>query len=357
MIQPISSSSNGRVRGTLLATVVLLVSTATTPGGSAVNGNSYDVGRVSEPRLFAEGVISTEDDELGGTFSPDGSEFYFVKVIQYTSFPRLGLICVSRYRHGQWTEPEVVSFSGRDLDFPPKVSPDGQTMYFSSSRPAPGKTARVLRIWAVDRIGDGWGEPRVLPAPINAPDNSWNWAPSVTRNGTLYFTSNREGGKSHIYRSRYINGSYAEPEKLGPEINSEFNESDPYISPDEKILIFSSSGNDLGDQDRAETLKGGGVLYARADLYVSTNRNGKWSAAHHLGHSINSVADEGSPSLTPDGKYLFFASERSAFTVPTAHKLDYDEIEQMLHSTLNGHGNIYFISSEALDLEDARVRQ
>ena len=37
-------------------------------------------GKVSEPRLFAEGIISTVDDEIGGSFSPDGSDFYFTKL-------------------------------------------------------------------------------------------------------------------------------------------------------------------------------------------------------------------------------------------------------------------------------------
>jgi hypothetical protein len=279
-----------------------------------------------------------------------------VKLNQYTTSPRLGLICVSRFRNGQWTKPEVVPFSGRDLDFLPKLSPDGKTMYFSSSRPAPGKTAPVARIWSVERTSDGWHEPHVLPAPINAEDSS-SWGPSVTSDGALYFASTRDGRGAHIYRSRFVNRSYAEPEKLGPEINSEFNESDPYVSPDEKILIFSSSGKGLGDFDRAETLKGGGVLYGRADLYISANRNGRWLPARHLGHGINSVAKEGSPSLTPDGKYLFFASERSPFTVPTSHRLNYDEIEEMLHSTLNGHGNIFFISRDALEAEELGVRR
>jgi Tol biopolymer transport system component len=340
----------------LVAGVLVLFTFIVQYGESNTNKAPYNVGRVTEPQLFAEGIVSTEDDEVGGTFTPDGSEFYFVKLNPYTTFPHLGMICVSRFRGGRWTVPEVVPFSGRNLDFPPKISPDGKTMYFSSSRPAPGKTARVLRIWAVARAWDEWGEPRVLPAPINAED-SWNWAPSVTNDGTLYFASNRDGQKAHIFRSRLVNESYVQPERLGPEINSEFNESDPYISPDEKTLIFSSFGNDLGDADRAETLKGGGVLYARADLYISTNREGKWLPARHLRHSINSVADEGSPSLTADGKYLFFTSERSPFTVPTARRFNYDEIEAILHSTLNGHGNIFFISSEALDTDETGGRK
>jgi Tol biopolymer transport system component len=357
MIRPRLSRRNSGQRSiafaVLGALIFFLAAKCGQPKGSKA---PYDVGRVLAPRIFAENIVSTEDDEAGGTFTPDGSEFYFVKFNQYTSFPQLGLICVSHFRNGRWTQPQVFPFSGKNLDFPPKISPDGKTMYFSSSRPAPGTTAWALRIWAVDRLAAGWGEPRLLPPPINT-SNSLDLAPSVTRDGTLYFVSNRKDQKSHIYRSRYVNGTYSEPEELGPEINSEFNEGDPYISPDEKILIFSSSGNGLGESDRTETLKGGGVLYARADLYISTNQGGKWSSARHLGHDINSVADEGSPSLTPDGKYLFFSSERSAFTVPTAHRLSYDEIETMLHSTLNGHGNIFFVSREALDLQEVGGRQ
>jgi Tol biopolymer transport system component len=315
---------------------------------------SYDVGFVAKPRLFAEGVVSTEDDEVGGVFSPDGTEFYFSKLIPYTSFPRLGLLCVSRFKEGRWGEPLVLPFSGRYLDFLPQFSPDGRTLYFSSSRPLPGSQARGLRIFRVARTTEGWGEPEALPPPVNV-DGSWNWGSSVTRDGTLYFASTREGGQSHIYRSRSVKGAYAEAEKLGPEINSAYNERDPYVSPDERILIFASAGNDLGgDQDRPETLKGSGVLYARADLYVSTGETGQWSQARHLQHGINSVADEGAPSLTPDGKYLFFTSERSPFALPASRRLRASEIERMLHSTLNGHGNIFFVSRGALDLPGER---
>jgi len=311
----------------------------------------YSAGHVAAPRLFAEGVISTEDDELNGSFSPDGSEFFFAKVNLTTTFPRLGILCISRFRNGHWTEPEILPFSGGSyLDLSPRLAPDGRTVFFSSTRPVPGLAARALHIWSVQRTPAGWDDPHPLPAPINKPDNNWHWSPSVTRDGTLYFASTRDAGQPHIFRSRLVNGAYTEPEKLGPEINSPFNESDPFISPDENILVFASAGNGPpGGEDRPETIKGGGVQYARCDLYVSFRQNGKWSPAKHLEHGINTFADEGSPSITPDGQYLFFSSERSPFTVPAAHRLGYEEIERMLHSTLNGHGNIFYISVDALD--------
>jgi Tol biopolymer transport system component len=349
---------NRRLRAWQLVTVALVVVIcgAFSNAESQTEAVNNHLGSALHPRLFLEGTVSTMDDETGGTFSPDGREFYFVKVAPYTTFPRLGLICVTRFRDGRWSEPEVVPFSGRYLDFPPKISPDGKTMFFSSSRPAPGKSGHLIRIWSSSRTDKGWGEPVALPPPIND-EKSWNLSPSVTSEGTLYFASTRDGEHMHIFRARLVKGVYQEPEKLGAEINSEFNESDPFVSPDEKLLVFAASASDIGTTDRKETLKGGGVLYARGDLYISARDSGDWSIARHLDAGINSTADESTPSLTPDGRYLFFSSERSPFTVPTAHRLRNDEIEKMLHSTLNGHGNIYYISREMLHVGETGSAQ
>src|SRR3954447_14090801 len=58
--------------------------------------------KVTAPRIFAEGVISTPEDEIGGTFSPDGMEFYFSRLVSYTTFPRISVMCVSYFRDEHW---------------------------------------------------------------------------------------------------------------------------------------------------------------------------------------------------------------------------------------------------------------
>lgn len=311
----------------------------------------YQVDRkVSKPEIFGEGTISTVDDEMGGAFSPDGTEFYFSKFVPYTTAPRLALMCVSRFRAGRWSTPEALPFSGKYLDYPPKFDPTGKRMLFASSRPLPDGTRGAIRIWEVERNDLGWGEPRPLPPPINLPRSTWNADPSLTADGTLYFSSDRGNSASlHIYRSHLTNGKYTEPEKLGPEINSEFNDYQPYVSPDEKILVFSSvAAGEPPYRHRPEEMTGGGKPYPRGDLYVSYNDSGKWTVARHLEHNINTVAEEEFPFLTPDGRYLFFSSERSPFTVPVAKRLDYRQLERNLHSVLNGHGNVFFIDATAL---------
>ena len=311
-----------------------------------------DVGSAA-PALFAEGTISTEDDEANGSFSADGTEYYFTKFNPYTTLPRWGVICVSRLAGGRWSEPEIVSFSGRYFDESPRVAPDGRRMYFTSSRPAPGSSAHVLRIWTVEATPAGWAEPRPLPAPVNAVGQDSNFSASATRDGTLYFASTRDGsGRTHIYRARPNGDGYAEPEKLGSAVNSQVSETDPFVSPDESLLFFVSQGDGPPtDKDRPETIKGGGVVYPRGDLYASVRRDGAWSPARHLEHGVNTFADETSPSLTPDGKLLFFSSERSPFTVPPSHRLEAAEITRMQHTTLNGHGNVYSIPVDVLGLD------
>ncbi|HEV3086792.1 MAG TPA: hypothetical protein VGX96_06155 [Candidatus Elarobacter sp.] len=313
----------------------------------------YDVAvAVPAPQIFGEGTISTVDDESGGAFSPDGTDFYFAVSGPYTLAPRLGIICVSHFAGGRWQRPEAVSFSGQSLDFPPHLSPDGERMYFASTRRSPSSSARGIRIWVSRKTPAGWGDPEPLPAPVNA-EGSWNADPSVTSSGTLYFSSNRGDalGHFHIYRAEKHGETYAEPVKLGNEINSDFNDLQPFVTPDEKIMVFASSGTyDSVPGKRPEELIAGGTPYPREDLYVSENRNGVWSKARHLENGINTFAAENYPSISPDGRYLFFSSERSMFDVPTPHRIGSDEFERAVRSTLNGRGNMYFVDVAALGL-------
>jgi Tol biopolymer transport system component len=123
--------------------------------------------------------------------------------------------------------------------------------------------------------------------------------PSVTKDGTLYFFSRRDGGLGHgdIYRSTLSNGEYTQVENLGKPINTEYHEVDPYIAQDESYIIFCSD-------------KPGG--FGKADFYISFRRDeGLWTEAVHMGGKVNSPQAEYIPYVTPDGKYFFFTSNKS----------------------------------------------
>src|SRR5687767_10158919 len=98
-------------------------------------------------------------------------------------------------------------------------------------------------------------------------------------NGNLYVGTIRPGGKggNDLYVARWANGRYVEPETLGDSINTAAGEFEPWISPDERYLIFSAVGRPDG---------AGGF-----DLYYSERRDGVWQGARPL-TTINSTKGE-----------------------------------------------------------------
>ena len=293
------------------------------------------------PEIFAPGIISTDLDESCGFFSPDGQSFYFVRRGAYTTSPPTSIICFSDFRDGKWSHPEVASFSGLYLDGSPYFSPDGKRLYFGSKRPTQSSpNGRDWNIWFVERTDAPWSEPKEIGSPVNTPKNDTN--PAVAADGTIYFASDRDSqpGYLHIYRARLLSDHYEQPEKLGPEINGGDAEINPYISPDQKFLIFASY--------RKDALASGGNLYERADLYISENRDGHWTQARHLENGINTSASEGSPTIS--GKWFYFTSERSPFEVPMKQRLTTAAWQDGKHGIDNGVGNIYRVPVEALEL-------
>jgi hypothetical protein len=91
------------------------------------------------PVIFARNIISTEADEFGATFTPDGKTCYFTIKSPSTIVSNIFVICVSHFKNGRWSMPEIASFSGRYQDFNPCISPDGSQLFFISNRPVDGK--------------------------------------------------------------------------------------------------------------------------------------------------------------------------------------------------------------------------
>jgi hypothetical protein len=240
-------------------------------------------------------------------------------------------IVSSRLENGRWTEPEVAPFSGQHSDADLAVAPDGKRLVFISRRPVPGLVARgrpAPHIWYVDRAGEGWSEPRNAAA-LNA--EAGEYYPSVAADGTLYFASARPGGsgRADLYRSRLVNGEYAAPENLGPPLNSEFNEGDTVVAPDQSFAIVTITG-------RPDDTGGG-------DLYIAERKDGAWTRPRPLPAPVNSPAVEFCPSLSPDGRTLFFTSTRGFGTEPLDRPLDYRALTARLRGVMNGLGNVYHV--------------
>jgi hypothetical protein len=82
---------------------------------------------------------------------------------------------------------------------------------------------------------------------------------------------------------------------------------------------------------------------------VSFNKDGKWSEAENLGQPVNSSAREYTPLVTPDGRFLFYTSERSFADAPLDTTFTAEELQTRLRQPGNGLGDIYFIELSTLD--------
>ena len=249
-----------------------------------------------DPEIFAPGIVSTGLATRDIAMTPDGRELYFAVTLGDRT-----MIMETHQKDGVWTEPAVAPFSGRHLDIEPAISPDGQRFFFLSTRPQAGQEEKpgwvYQDIWMMDRQDDGWGEPSNLGPPVNS--DAPEYFPSVTEDGTLYFTRERGDGVSETWRSRFVDGVYTEPEKLGPEVNCGSNRFNVSIARDESFAIVPSVG-------REDNL--GGVDY----YVVFRSDDDTWSEPINMGPTINQPRGrEWSASLSPDGKYLFFMSSRS----------------------------------------------
>ncbi|MFD0749760.1 OmpA family protein [Mucilaginibacter calamicampi] len=175
------------------------------------------------------------------------------------------------------------------------ISPDGKYLFFTGCNRPDGMGR--CDIYIVQKRGDDWDRPFNLGSPLNT--SGWESQPSISSDGgTLYFVSNRPGGYGgyDIWKSKLGAKGWGTPENLGPTVNTPYNEQSPFIHPDDSTLYFCSDGwPGMGGQD----------------LFVSRlNKDGKWQTPDNLGYPINSNGNETGLTLTANGDYAFFSSNK-----------------------------------------------
>lgn len=145
----------------------------------------------------------------------------------------------------------------------------------------------------------GWSEQENLGNNINT--EFWESSPSLSPDKrSLYFSSNRPGGyggKDLYVSYRQPNGRWSAAQNMGPSINTVGDELAPFIHADNATLYFTSDG-----------LPG----YGNSDIFLCRKRpNGEWSVPENLGFPINTIENEGSLFVAADGKTAFYASDRT----------------------------------------------
>ena len=285
-------------RGTRLVPVAALTALSLTATLVAPFAHASDRPPAA-PELFAEGVVSTDQEEYRISFTPDGRTAYFARSSQFFPYSRESSIYETHLRHGEWSEPVIASFSGTYPDIDPFVSSDGGRIYFSSIRPRAGQAGLDADIYMVERQPDGeWGPvTHVAGEPGTASDGFPvdDLFPSVDRDGTLYYASYRDEGLGGF--DLYAEEPGQPSRNLGPQVNSSAWEFNPAIAPNGRALVFTQ----ITDEPVAGSLK---VSWRGAD---------GWSAPTPLVGTVNTAQDEYHPSFSPNGRTLYFVRREPAY--------------------------------------------
>ena len=175
--------------------------------------------------------------------------------------------------------------------------PDMQTLYFAADYPEQGYGR--YDIYKSTKAGIHWTTAKNLGRNVNT--DYWDSAPSISPDGkALYFSSNRPGGLGGI--DLYVafkneKGGWEEAINLGPQINTSGDEQTPFIHADNNSLYFSSTG---------------WPGYGGADFFVVHQKiDGNWTTPLNLGYPINTFDNEGSIAVASNGIDAYIASDRS----------------------------------------------
>lgn len=148
-------------------------------------------------------------------------------------------------------------------------------------------------IWMVQKGNNKWSNPvNITPQLMSDGDC---YPTSITGNGKVLYLIRMTNYGSNIYESHFEGNVWSPIRKLNKTINSKYFETHAGISQDGNTLYFSSNR------------KGG---FGGQDIYSSTkNSQGKWEEPQNLGSSINTLYNEGTPFILPDGISLYFSSQ------------------------------------------------
>lgn len=158
----------------------------------------------------------------------------------------------------------------------PTITKDGKMMIFARSNDGGRKGPKEVCLYLSRNVNGSWSTPELMG--INDLE-AWNGAPSISPDGkTLYFASNRRGGKGglDIYRTKMDeNGKWGKVTNLGENINTPGDESFPFITEDGKLYFSSDGQPSLGG----------------LDIFVATKK-GDATVVENLGTGINTVSDD-----------------------------------------------------------------
>jgi hypothetical protein len=249
-----------------------------------------------EAEVFAPDLVSQVGRyEFAMSFAPGGKRLLFTVQTAENTVE----VLQSWMTEGSWTIPEPVDLTGgacRD-EMEAFFSRDGKHLFF-----APYNEGLDVRIWQAEIVGNEFINSAPLTGPIA---ESPAFFPTSAASGTIYYTNI---GERKPYRARRDADGSWHAEALDLQFGGHI-----FVSPDESFVLVDA---------QAEDSRGKG------DIYVAfATAGGGWTQPVNLGDGVNSEFSESCPSLSDDGKYLFFSRYNEPGEVAQIYWVDSSVIE------------------------------
>ena len=267
---------------------------------------------------IAKSDISSDKTDFGAVLTNDNN-VYFASArntskrnSNFNDEPYLDIYKATYNANGTISDAVAVdNLNTRWHDGPASITNDGNTMYYGSESfnekeftkdKAKNSKFGKIYLYKATKEGDKWANSK--PLPFNNKEYDVR-NPSISKDGkTLYFSSNMPGGfgGEDIWKVSVNGDEYGTPENLGAKVNTEANESFPFIT-DDNILFFSSNGKQGF----------GGLDVFKIDL-------NKGSEAMNVGEPVNTSKDDFAFTYNATKKVGFFSSNRDG--VDNIYKAD-----------------------------------
>ncbi|WP_324673749.1 OmpA family protein [Hymenobacter sp. GOD-10R] len=258
---------------------------------------------------------STDKHEASATYTPDGKMMVFARSNNGSKKGYLSVdLWASYFKNGAWSEPEilrVVNSSTAD-EFSPVFSPDGQTLYFASSRKGGQGGTDIYK--ATMGANGRFSPPENLGEDVNTPGNE-NF-PAVAPDGALYFSSDGHPGLGKLDIFMVDKGKV---KNLGAPINSNGDDFAPYFMGKDMGVFSSNRAGGKGSDDLYRFHKKPLKLVALFVDGTLVERNDKTGETAPVANETVTITNRNGQkqdvTTGPDGKFTAKLDTAAAYTL------------------------------------------
>ena len=160
----------------------------------------------------------------------------------------------------------------------------------------------VLMVDSLDLSAQNFSTYPIIVRPLGTTINSTanDYAPVTTADKSImYFTSYRSSdshGEADVFLSKRKGDAWTASANAGASFNTDANDGSISISGDGQTIVFAADDRDDG--------------YGDTDLYIAEFVDSQLQNIRNLGAQVNSPKWDSQPTITGDGRTIFFASAR-----------------------------------------------